>query len=79
MAPQKEVPIQMAPIAAAKPRVVEASRMWSSVFLRVVSSTAGNRRWRSLTTLSSTLGLWITRPKMNRTRSANGNTAKNRL
>jgi hypothetical protein len=36
-------------------------------------------RWRSLTTLSSTLGLWITRPKMNNTSSANGNTARNRL
>jgi hypothetical protein len=33
----------------------------------------------SAITLSSTLVLWITRPKMNRTRSANGNSARNRL
>ena len=79
MAPQNEVPIQIAPIAAARPIVVELSRMSRSVFLRVSSSTAGNRPWRSLITLSSTLVLWITRPKMNRTRSANGNSARNRL
>ena len=79
IAPQNEVPIQIAPIAAATPIVVELSRIRSSVFLSVSSSTAGNSRWRSASTLSSTLVLWSTCPKMNRTRSANGNSARNRL
>jgi len=79
IAPQKEVPIQSAPIAAATPSVVELSRMWWSALSSVFVSTAGNRRWRSFRTLASTSELWRIRPKMKRTSSANGNSASTRL
>ena len=79
IAPQNEVPIHSAPTAAATPIVVELSRIWASALSRVFVSTAGNRRWRSLSTLASTSGLCRMRPKMNSTRSAKGNSASTRL
>ena len=42
-------------------------------------SAAGKRLCRSRRTLASTSGFWMTRPKMNRTRSANGKSASARL
>ena len=79
IAPQNEAPIQIAPIAATTPIVVELSRIRSTTLVSEFCSTAGKRRWRSRRTLASTSGFWITWPKMNRTSSANGNSARARL
>ena len=79
IAPQNEAPIQIAPTAATTPIVVELSRIRSTMAPIELCSAAGNRLSRSRSTDASTSGFWITWPKMNRTRSANGNSASARL
>ena len=79
IAPQNEAPIQIAPIAATTPIVVELSRIRSTMLVSELCSAAGKMLCRSRSTLASTSGFSITWPKMNRTRSANGNSASARL
>ncbi len=57
IAPQNEVPIQIAPKIASTPIVVELSRMLASVFSSVSLLAAGKSRSRSVMTLSSIVGL----------------------
>ena len=79
IAPQKEAPIQIAAIAATTPIVAELSRMRSTTPASESCSALGKICWRSWITVWRTSALSITWPKMNRTRSTNGNSASARL